>query len=68
MEEKMALLNAVPGKTYVVKGINTQDEEMKKDLIEMVRKMQNTLNYVNEVLEKRTPFRLSQIKVVLEFL
>ena len=53
--------------SFVLKT-DTQDEEMKKDLIEMVRKMQQTLNYVNEVLEKRTPFRLSQIKVVLEFL
>ncbi len=35
MEEKMALLKAEPGKTYTIREINTDDEEMNSFLFRL---------------------------------
>lgn len=35
MEEKMALLKAEPGKTYTIREINTNDEEMNSFLFRL---------------------------------
>lgn len=35
MDEKMTLLDAEPGRTYLIKEINTQDEEMNSFLFRL---------------------------------
>ena len=43
----------------------TYDDNINKELIEMIGKMQKTLDYCRDVAEKRTPFSISQEKITL---
>ncbi|MCR5221370.1 MAG: ATP-binding protein [Lachnospiraceae bacterium] len=43
----------------------TDDDEVYASVTEMAAKMQKTLDYCADVIHKRTPFRLTQTKVVL---
>lgn len=51
-------------KAFVLTAI-TDDKEVKKSLVEMAGKMQDTLDYCRDVVEKRTDFVLSQKKIIL---
>ncbi|WP_034443120.1 HD domain-containing protein [Butyrivibrio sp. AE2032] len=51
-------------KAFVLSAV-TEEEEVREGLKEMVGKMQKTLDYCRDVVEKRTEFVLSQKKVIL---
>lgn len=44
----------------------TDDEEIYESVKEMVAKMQKTLDYCREVVEKRTPYKIRQKNVILK--
>ena len=43
----------------------TDEEKIYRSLKKMVEKMQRTLDECREVIEKRTPYKLTQHKVIL---
>ncbi len=61
-----AIRNIIMTENAFILSCSTDDEEIFNRLVSMVDKMQKTLDYCVEVVEKRTHFTISQKKVILK--
>jgi Na+-driven multidrug efflux pump/anti-sigma regulatory factor (Ser/Thr protein kinase) len=61
-----AIRNIIMTENAFILSCSTDDEQIFNSLLAMVDKMQKTLDYCVEVVEKRTHFTISQKKVILK--